>query len=134
MRFPYIEVPGYCKMAIHMQYIAVFNDTEIMQVNPVYAPVGIKQRYHSLQQYPVGFIHYTGNRASHYAVAGINNEERESCGYRTVYPLQAGKQYERQSCYNAQCRPCIALQVFTAGNQSGRIVLFSCFYAIVTGY
>ena len=113
--FVYIEVPWNGEVAINMHLIAVFDDAQVVQVNPVWLAFFVEQRYHLLQQIGVGFIHNAGYAFAYNTNAGKDDEQAKQQCHGTIHPLPLGKHEEQQTRHQSCGGIGITLQVFAGG-------------------
>jgi len=117
-----IQIPGNGEVTVDVEETAVFDDTKIMQVDPVGATVGIDIGDHVLQQLEVGFVHDPGDGFTQDVVAGVENYPREDEGNDAVQPDQTRDTDDHQTRDDTDGTIRIGLQVAAAGLEGHGIV------------
>jgi len=90
MRLHEIQIPGQGKMTIHMQNVPILDHPEIVQVDPILAPVDIQIRHHALEQFHIRLVHDAGDAAAQYPVTGEDDDGGEQEGDERVQDRQLG--------------------------------------------
>ena len=86
MRFMNIEIPRHRKVTIEVYGGAIFDNAEIVQINPVGSSVLIQRNNELLQQLFICLIHNTSNRTSNDFISCVNNDECKQQCQCAVYP------------------------------------------------
>jgi hypothetical protein len=90
MGFMHIEIPGHCQMAVDMKCTAVFDNPDIVNINPVLASIIIEGFDHSPEQILITLIHNPGHGGAHNAEARKKNHQAEDDCHRAVQPWVSG--------------------------------------------
>src|ERR1700743_94699 len=66
-----IEIPGYGEMTVYVQEAAVLDDTQVVEVDPVFAAAGGETGDHLLEELHIGFIHDPSDGFAKDMIAGV---------------------------------------------------------------
>src|SRR2546423_7836066 len=127
-----IQVPWNRKMAINMKNAAIFDHTQVVQVDPVDSSVLIQVAYYIIQQVNIRLIHNAGHRGADNRVARVQNNECKNNSYGTIDPGFACKIDQSNTEHHAQGGIRIGLKVFTTRDQRERIILLSFLNAAIS--
>ena len=59
MCFMNVQIQGNCEVTIHMQGTAIFYNSEIVEIYPIFTAVLVKDLHQSFQKFGIAFVHDT---------------------------------------------------------------------------
>lgn len=121
--FEDVEVPGHGEVAIDVEQAAVFDDAEVVEVDPILAPVMIHIIDHLLEQLQIGLVHDAGDAFTEDMITRIEYDPREDDGDEAVEPDQVGEPDRDEADDDANGGVGVGLEMFAPGGEGHGVVV-----------